>query len=83
MSRRLLLGAALLAAVALNTVSGVIRIAGFRHRHAGELALAEGDLNAAYAHFRAARRWQPGRRMFCGPVPRSKINTSVISLKRT
>jgi len=65
MKGHVLLALGLVAAVAANTASGVISIMAFRHRHAGELALANADLDAALGHFTSAHRWHPGDSPTC------------------
>lgn len=51
--------AALIALLVFNTWYGIARIAGFRHRHAGEIALDAAELDRAFASLNASLFWQP------------------------
>jgi len=59
MSARVAWKAAVLVLLLANTYSGVVKVIGFRHRYAGEMALSRADLNTAYQRFRSTLRWEP------------------------
>ena len=60
MNARVLWKIALLVLLTANSASGVVKVIGFRHRHAGEKALSRADLNLAYQSFRSTLNWEPG-----------------------
>ena len=63
-SRRILL-AGLLALLALNTLSGVAKVVGFRYRHIGERAIDSADMDRAFESLNASLFWQPDDSPLC------------------